>query len=40
MDYGNFEQLAISSLREPAKAISHVNSLPFQVQTEMKSTSF
>ena len=31
VDYGNYEKLPISSLREPAKAISHVNSLPFQV---------
>ena len=31
VDYGNSEKLSISSLREPAKAISHVNSLPFQV---------
>lgn len=30
VDYGNYEKLPISSLREPAKAISHVNSLPFQ----------
>ena len=31
VDYGNTEQLPVSSLREPARAIGHVNSLPFQV---------
>ena len=31
VDYGNKEELSISSLREPTRAISHVNSLPFQV---------
>lgn len=30
VDYGNSETLPISSLREPSKAISHVNLLPFQ----------
>lgn len=30
VDYGNTEQLPVSSLREPARAIGHVNSLPFQ----------
>ena len=31
VDYGNTEELPISNLREPVRAIDHVNSLPFQV---------
>ena len=31
VDYGNAEAVTLSSLRQPARAISHVNSLPFQV---------
>ncbi|XP_022786360.1 tudor domain-containing protein 1-like isoform X2 [Stylophora pistillata] len=30
VDFGNTEVLPLSSLREPTRAISHVNSLPFQ----------
>ncbi|XP_073250935.1 tudor domain-containing protein 7-like [Porites lutea] len=30
VDYGNTEELPISSLRQPTRSISHVNSLPFQ----------
>ena len=31
VDFGNIEALPLASLREPTRAISHVNSLPFQV---------
>ena len=31
VDFGNIEALPPASLREPTRAISHVNSLPFQV---------
>ncbi|RMX47663.1 hypothetical protein pdam_00013604 [Pocillopora damicornis] len=30
VDFGNIEALPLASLREPTRAISHVNSLPFQ----------